>query len=910
MGFKLVALSSWLLTVRYITTLESIFALSIEHNAIGGGCIDLLCPDTASHHGLRNLVNEDTLKTDACSACSQCTENGYSVCLRPKDSRASRTAGGCSCAHTLAANCHTDLTQTQHPANLTMKTYTACYADALQRPPQPLAVNENSSVVVTIEPFWLEPYWRHLKIENVTLHYKFQVKAPEHCEGEVESTPAGIHTCVASVLVDLSESKEDQPGAKDDDDYDHSDNYDQYDDDLPPEVQFDRDVFSGAKELESYYTATIRRSRQIKASASKNEQIYDGETIMESEHLKFDLKPELYVNGESDVVDEPSDDSVVVTTTEEESATVVQEDKDEGDVSDETGGTNFFEEEEKKEEETKKEKESEEEDGVLKVNLEDIEPTKLKSQEEAKKKAEEEGDEEEKEEKEDDVETTTEKDEEKSGEDEKKDEEEEKKEEDEDKNDEEKKDDDDEEGTTAAGEDSAESSEDSEETTTVELIEGETDPSQQNFWQRFVNGENFFRVRNIFVACLTGFIIICAVALCCVYSKRCCKTKESKTSNGYRYTSANPPPTELKTVSRVPSGAAPEDEQRLLAEGEALEAFRNVVKSGTPIQPNKVELGITVGMGKFGPIHRAMFNSYNGSVHDVNVYLLKNVSRLSDDELVKLTSLLKSNISAGAHPNVVSLCGISPAGSDVMLMWEPLHQSVLRGVLRESRCARFGTEPFNMASFLSSERLAAIAIGCCNGVEHLLKKNVFPTHLSTSNVLLAERGIVKIGGFGLAEHHALDMTTESVSSIRHILHDQILFQAPTKLRWMSPEYFKRDHKMIHNEQTMIWPLGVTLWEIFSLGGTPFASLRQTQTFIDAMRDGSAQLDPISYCGEAVTQLLSTCTSHIPEARGDIRTIIKRLECISADAKTQINLSYREDFPYLPIVTPLEQQKEE
>ncbi|CAP22902.1 Protein CBG01732 [Caenorhabditis briggsae] len=542
MGFKLVALSSWLLTVS---------TLSIEHNAVGGGCIDLLCPDTASLHGLRNLVNEDTLKTDACTDCKQCTENGYSVCLRPKDSRASRTSGGCSCSHTLAANCHTDLTQTQHPANLSMKSYSACYADALQRPPQPLAVNENSSVVVTIEPFWLEPYWRHLKIENVTLHYKFQVKAPEHCEHEVESTEDGVHTCVASVLVDLSESKEDQEpkGAKDEeDDYDHSDNYDQYDDDLPPEVQFDRDVFAGAKELESYYTATIRRTRQIKASASKNQQIYDGETLIESEHLKFDLKPELYGNGEAEIVDEPSHDSVPDAT--EESATVVQEDKDEGDVSNETGGTNFFEEEEKKEEETKKKDGSEEEDGVLKVNLEDVEPTKLKSQEDGKKKKEEDGDDEEKEEDEE-VESTTDKDDKNSGEAEKNDEgEEEKKDEQKEEDEEEKKDDEEEtteEGTTVAGEDSGESNEDdSEESTTVELIEGETDPSEQNFWQRFVNSEDFPRCRNIFIVCVIGFIIFCAVALGCL--KCCCKSKESKTSNGYHYTSANQPPTEL--VSR------------------------------------------------------------------------------------------------------------------------------------------------------------------------------------------------------------------------------------------------------------------------------------------------------------------------------------------------------------------------
>uniref|UniRef100_A0A1I7TDY3 Protein kinase domain-containing protein n=1 Tax=Caenorhabditis tropicalis TaxID=1561998 RepID=A0A1I7TDY3_9PELO len=543
MGFKLVALSSWLLTVS---------SLSIEHNAVGGGCVDLLCPDTASHHGLRNLVNEDTLKTDSCTACSQCTENGFSVCLRPKDSRASRTTGGCSCAHTLAANCHTDLTQTQHPANLTMKVYTTCYSDALQRPPEPLAVNENSSVIVRIEPFWLEPYWRHLKIENVTLHYKFQVKAPEHCEGEVESTPNGVHTCVASVLVDLSESKEDQPkGSTDDDDYDHSDNYDQYDDDLPPEVQFDRDVFSGAKELESYYTSTIHRSRQIKASASKDQQIYDIETIMESEHLKFDLKPELYGNEESESVDEPSNDSIPSAVEEEESATVVQENKDEGDVSEETGGTNFFEEEEKNEEEKKKkEDESEEEDGVLKVNLEDIEPTKLKSQEDAKKKIEEEGDDEEEKE-----EGTTEKNEEKSEEDEEKKDDEEKKENDKESDNEEKKDEEEEEetteeGTTVADEEDSEDSneEDSDETTTVELVEGETDPSQQNFLERFYNSSDYIRVRNVFVVCLIVFILFCGVALCCLYGNKCCKSKESKTSNGYRYTSANPPPTEL--VSR------------------------------------------------------------------------------------------------------------------------------------------------------------------------------------------------------------------------------------------------------------------------------------------------------------------------------------------------------------------------
>ncbi|CAI5448536.1 unnamed protein product [Caenorhabditis angaria] len=869
-------------------------AISLSKNAAGGGCLDLMCPDTSMHYGLRNLVNDDTLKTDACVSCDQCTENGYSVCLRHRDqSRATRTShGGCSCSHQLPANCHTDTNQRTHPANITMQQFQTCFSDVIQRPPKPLAVNENSSIVVTIEPFWLEPYWRNLKVTNLKLHYKFNVKNPENCEGELETSASGVHTCVANVDVDMTDSEE-KPATKNEveDDYEHSDNYDQYDDDLPPEVQFDRDVFFGAHELETYYTAKVERSRILNVLTKK---IYDLDYTTESEHLKFDLKPELY--EENIAQDTPLSEKVTSTTTEkapkkeeskkenEKEKEKVKEEEDEviesvtesddSATSEERGGTDFFEDEKKKE---SKEEAEEREDEVV-VNLADIEPTKLKSQEAAKNATsveesgeEEEGDEEEK------ASTTTE-----AG----------------------KESEDD--GTTEKPESSSEENDkeegDDEETTTTELVEGETESgadseeesesnNETSFITRITDSFDFPRVRLVFLITLASFILFILIIICLFYRDKycCCKSKSTKSANGYRYSSANAPPsTELNPmISRTTSVGGGGIE-----ETEILDNFRSVIGSATTFNPNKVEIGISVGMGRFGPIYRAMFNSYNGSVHDVNIYLLKNVNRLPDDQINELTTLLKANVSAGAHPNVVSLCGVTQAGPDTMLMWEPLHQPTLQGVLRESRCARFGSEPFNFASFLSSERLATMAIGCCTGLDHLLKKNVYPSHISTSNVLVAERGIVKIGGFGLADHHALNME-----------------HSPIKTRWQAPEHFK-NQPMLIGESTIIWSLGVVLWEIFSLGGTPFVSLRQLQTFIDSMRDGSAKLDDIPYCGEAVSQLLSTCTSHTPEARGDIRTIIRRLECISADAKAQINLAYREDFPYLPIVTQLEQQVEE
>lgn len=240
----------------------------------------------------------------------------------------------------------------------------------------------------------------------------------------------------------------------------------------------------------------------------------------------------MYTADGSEIVDGPPQEDALPGPVKdaEETATVVQVDKDEGDVSEETGGTNFFEEEEKKEEgETKKEESSEEEDGVLKVNLEDIEPTKLKSQEDAKKK---EGDEEE-EKDEEEAETTTvvkEDEEKKEGDNEgdKEEDKEDKKESEE----EEEKDGDDEETTTTSEDDEEKDSnsdeDEDEESTTVELVEGETpDPSEQNFLQRIYYSPDYLRVRNITIATLIIFAVFCSLGLCCIYKNKCCKVSRN-----------------------------------------------------------------------------------------------------------------------------------------------------------------------------------------------------------------------------------------------------------------------------------------------------------------------------------------------------------------------------------------------
>ncbi|KAL6728449.1 hypothetical protein Aduo_010221 [Ancylostoma duodenale] len=308
----------------------SIFsAFAVRQTEFDRECVELLCPETSFDNGVKSLVDEDSLSTEQCVDCQQCTANGYSVCMGVRPTRASRVEGNnpCSCSHSVPANCHNRLYEKQHPANLTMKQYSVCYLSALQAPPRPLAVSEKASVIFTIEPFWLEPYWRQLELENLTFHYDFAVKSPESCEGSVTSTEDGIHLCNNAISLNMT-----IPGGEDDEkdeEYEHSENYDQYDDDLPEEVEIDREIFGDAKEVQVYYIVDVNRPRQLQAKSPSGELIHDVKTSVESEILKFDLNSDGEIPA---ILPTPSD--------------TLEEDAD---VSEEQGGTEFFDEEKQRE---------------------------------------------------------------------------------------------------------------------------------------------------------------------------------------------------------------------------------------------------------------------------------------------------------------------------------------------------------------------------------------------------------------------------------------------------------------------------------------------------------------------------------------------------------------------------------
>ncbi|TMS38934.1 hypothetical protein L596_005556 [Steinernema carpocapsae] len=129
----------------------------------------------------------------------------------------------------------------------------------------------------------------------------------------------------------------------------------------------------------------------------------------------------------------------------------------------------------------------------------------------------------------------------------------------------------------------------------------------------------------------------------------------------------------------------------------------------------------------------------------------------------------------------------------------------LQSVLRESRAVSHDSSSNANASLLSAERLFSMMTGVAHGTGHLIKQRINQPLLASCNVLVTERGLVRIAGFGLANHQQL--------------HGSMHNPRPPPIRWQAPECFEPEFTKATG-QSLIWSL---VWEITSLGATPYAN---------------------------------------------------------------------------------------
>jgi serine/threonine protein kinase len=236
--------------------------------------------------------------------------------------------------------------------------------------------------------------------------------------------------------------------------------------------------------------------------------------------------------------------------------------------------------------------------------------------------------------------------------------------------------------------------------------------------------------------------------------------------------------------------------------------------------------------------------------------------------LKALLSELKIMSFVGRHPNVVNLLGACTQNlrnREVHIILEYCDLGDMVTLLRKHRgifCNFFEIQYGDVRKYslveyenktvkrLNTLDLIRWSAEIALGMDFLSSKNVIHGDLAGRNILITEDYIAKVSDFGLAKQ-----LFEYSTYVQKV-------NVPLPLRWMAYESLK-DLKF--SVQSDIWSYGVVMWEIFSLGETPYPGMEWGFDSWKEILKGKRN-DMPQYASDCLYGLMWDCWNLDPKSR--------------------------------------------
>ncbi|KXJ28420.1 fibroblast growth factor receptor 4 [Exaiptasia diaphana] len=274
-------------------------------------------------------------------------------------------------------------------------------------------------------------------------------------------------------------------------------------------------------------------------------------------------------------------------------------------------------------------------------------------------------------------------------------------------------------------------------------------------------------------------------------------------------------------------------------------------------------------------IKKGRSDSITSAKQTVAVKTLKEGATKAD--YTDLASELKILIHVGEHKNIVNILGACTRGRRLMVIIEFAPHGNLLAFLRERRDIyepNWAKASHNPGQELTLVDLIVMAHSISQGMEFLFSRKCVHRDLAARNILVGQDYVIKISDFGLAR----DIYQEDlyVKTSRGLL----------PIKWMALEsLFDR----IYTHMSDVWSFGIVLWEIFTLGGTPYPTVPIEQ-LMDFLTQGQRMMQP-NHCPTDLYDLMRQCWEYSPEDRPTFVEISYRLEQIFKDNVSEDTLGY-------------------
>lgn len=255
----------------------------------------------------------------------------------------------------------------------------------------------------------------------------------------------------------------------------------------------------------------------------------------------------------------------------------------------------------------------------------------------------------------------------------------------------------------------------------------------------------------------------------------------------------------------------------------------------------------------------------NKQVSKVAVKLLKEGATQS--EYRDLVSELKILMHVGEHKNIVNLRGACTKGRecDVWVIIEYCPHGNMLDFLRMRReifDPRWTTPTHNPDMQLTAIDLVIVAYQVARAMEFLTSRKCVHRDLAARNVLVGEDYVVKVADFGLARDiYKEDHYVKTTAGLLPV-------------KWMAIEALV---DRIYTHQSDVWSFGIFMWELFTLGGSPYPGIPANEMY-NFLMSGKRMEAPVE-CPDDIYSIMTDCWMHAPTDRPNFTQLVERIDKI-------------------------------